>query len=276
MLITKADGTLEEFKPSKLKRSLRNVGANKDEINNIVEEVEVSLYDGVSTKDIYQKAFSLLRKSKAPVVAGRYSLRRAVMELGPTGFPFEIFLARLFEAQGYHTKVGTIIPGKCAVHEIDLAAYKADHAFVAEAKFHVRPGIKSDLQVALYSYARLLDLSELKICSEDICGIKNLKIITNTKFTSAASKYAKCVGVELLSWDYPKEENLFSMIEKYNMYPLTVLQTINNNQKIALLNQGLVVCDDLIKRPTALSVLNLSAEKLKALLFEVRQLSVKK
>lgn len=53
-----------------------------------------------------------------------------------------------------------MIQGKCAEHEIDIAAFKDDHSFIGEAKFHARPGIKSDLQVAMYSYARLLDLKE--------------------------------------------------------------------------------------------------------------------
>src|SRR5690606_31437663 len=169
--------------------------------------------------------------------------------LGPTGFPFETFLGKLFSKQGYDTRTGIIIQGRCALHEIDLAAFKSDHAFIAEAKFHSRPGIKSDLQVAMYSYARLLDLSEQKICNEDICGVKNLKVITNTKFTKAAIDYASCVGVELLSWDYPKKGNLYQMIEEYKLYPVTVLRGLSASHKQSLLLQGVVLCEDLIRQP---------------------------
>lgn len=272
MLITKADGTVEEFRPEKLRHSLERAGAASSQIDSIVLEIEKAAYEGISTQEIYKHAFSLLKGTQASVVA-RYALRRALFDLGPTGFPFETFLARLFQTQGYKTQVGIIMNGKCAVHEIDLAAYKDDHSFVAEAKFHARTGLKSDLQVAMYSYARLLDLSEMKICTEDICGVKNLKIITNTKFTSAAVKYASCVGVELLSWDYPKEENLYSLIEDTKLYPITVLQDLSSKQKATLLQNGVIVCEDIVKEPQKLNVLGLSSASVEALLSEARQLS---
>lgn len=272
MLITKADGTVEQFDPSKLRRSLKRAGAHDSEISDIVRQIETVARDGMRTQDIYKHAFSMLRGAEASIVA-RYSLRRALFNLGPTGFPFETFLAKLFENQGYKTRTGITLQGRCALHEIDLAAYKDDHAFVAEAKFHARPGIKSDLQVAMYSYARLLDLSEQKICTEDICGIKNLKIVTNTKFTTAAIKYATCVGVEVLGWDYPKKDNLYEMIERSGLYPITVLQGLTNAQKQLLMDKKIVVCEDLVKKPKVLASLGLSPRKMEALLFEARQLS---
>lgn len=272
MYITKADGTREKFSTEKLKRSLRRSGANQNQINSIVAEIEGIAYDGMPTKDIYKHAFTLLSGSQASVVA-RYALRRALFGLGPTGFPFETFLARLYEFEGYNVRTGLIINGNCAAHEIDLAAYKSDHSFVAEAKFHARPGLKSDLQVALYSYARLLDLGERKICDDDICGVKNLKIITNTKLTSAALKYANCVGVEVLSWDYPKKGNLYDLIEKTKLYPITALQGLTTSQKRVLLEQNVVVCEDIVKKPSILSELGISARRAEALLSEIRQLS---
>lgn len=272
MLITKADGTVEEFDPEKLRRSLERSGAPQVEVDTIVSDIKGIVTEGMRTQEIYRRAFAMLRGVQASVIA-RYSLRRALFGLGPTGFPFEDFLARLFETQGYSTQTGILMQGRCATHEIDLAAYKADHAFIAEAKFHQRPGLKSDLQVAMYSYARLLDLSDMKICAEDICGVKNLKVITNTKFTTAAAKYAACVGVDLLGWDYPKEENLYNLIEKTKLYPITVLQNLNNGQKAALLQKGVIVCAEILARPEILMELGLSDRKMEALLSEARQLS---
>ncbi|OGG86138.1 hypothetical protein A2392_01605 [Candidatus Kaiserbacteria bacterium RIFOXYB1_FULL_46_14] len=272
MLVTKADGTVEEFDSNKLRRSLKKSGAAHDAIEAIVSDVEKSAHDGMRTQEIYRHAFSILRGTKTEVVA-RYALRRALFNLGPTGFPFETFLGRLFETQGYKTSVGITLKGKCALHEIDLAAYRADHSFIAEAKFHARPGIKSDLQVAMYSYARLLDLSDRKICSADVCGIKNLKIITNTKFTAAAIKYANCVGVDLMAWDYPKEDNLYSLIDKTGLFPITVLTSLSAAQKMQFLNAGLIVTSDVLHKTDTLSELGLSQGKLEALISEARQLS---
>jgi len=125
----------------------------------------------------------------------------------------------------------------------------------------------------MYSYARLLDLSDQKICNADICGVKNLKLITNTKFTQAATKYAACVGVELLSWDFPKKGNLYEMIDEYKLYPITVLQSLSASQKQQLLAQNIVLCEDLVSDPAVLNQLKLPASKMEALIFEARQLS---
>lgn len=272
MLVTKADGTVEEFDPMKLRRSLKKSGAGNSEIETIVREVEKTAHDSMRTQEIYRLAFSMLRGTKTEVVA-RYALRRALFNLGPTGFPFEKFLGRLFETEGYKTTTGITMQGKCALHEIDLAAYKPDHSFIAEAKFHARPGIKSDLQVAMYSYARLLDLADQKICAADICGVKNLKIITNTKFTTAAIKYAKCSGVDLLAWDFPKEDNLYSMIDRTKLFPVTVLTSLSVGQKAQFLNAGLIVASDILNKTKEVSNLGLKERKLEALISEVRQLS---
>ncbi len=271
MKITKADGKTEDFKSQKLIISLRNAGAKPAEISRIVREVEASLEEGMKTQLIYQKAFQLLRESEEPIAA-KYSLRRAIFGLGPTGFPFEDFLGKIFEAEGYKTKRRLILKGKCAVHEIDLAAYSPSHSFVAEAKFHMRPGIKSDLQVAMYSYARYLDLESARICSADVCGVISLSVITNTKFTKAAIDYAKCTGINLLSWDYPKHDSLHSKIEKYGLYPITVLTHLSTGQKQQLLTSGVILCSELAKKPSLLQNLNLSRTKMDAVLNEVRSL----
>ena len=271
-LITKADGSTEYFKVEKLRRSLRRAGAAPDEVNEIVTELTKSLRSGMLTQEIYREAFSLLRRHQAPAAA-RYSLRRALFGLGPTGFPFELFLGRLFEMDGYKTTTGSIISGKCAEHEIDVAAYKDDHSFVAEAKFHARPGIKSDLQVAMYSYARLLDLKEAKICTEDICGITEFWLITNTKFTSSAERYAECVGVKLLSWDYPRNNNLHDRIQKANIYPITVLQSLSPSQIETLISRNVILCREILTQPSVLRHLHLSTKKHEAVLQEAAEIT---
>ncbi len=271
-VVVKADGNSEQFNVQKLRQSLQRSGATHEEITSIVAEIEGVLHDGITTQEIYRHAFALLRESEV-VVAARYSLRRALFNLGPTGFPFEDFLARLFTAEGYTTKTRVILQGNCAEHELDVAAYKKDHSFVAEAKFHSHPGMKSDLQVALYSFARLHDLKNAKICSEDICGIKELMIVTNTKFTSAAEKYAECSGLQLLSWDYPKGNNLHDRIQNKGLYPITVLQGLSQTQKRALIERGVIVCSDLLTKPHLLRHTHISPKRVEMVLSEARSLT---
>jgi hypothetical protein len=144
---------------------------------------------------------------------------------------------------------------------------------VAEAKFHARPGIKSDLQVAMYSHARLLDLKAQKICTADHCGITEFWIVTNTKFTSAAERYARCVGLPLLSWTYPKRNNLHDRIQRAGIYPVTTLQTLSNNQARALIDRGAMLCRDVVERPQLLQHLHLSDKKREAILAEAKAIT---
>ncbi len=265
--VLKADGNAEFFKVEKLRRSLRRAGASSSEISEVVASLESKLYDGIRTQEIYHLAFELLRQREAPA-ATRYSLRRALFGLGPTGFPFEQFLGRMFQAEGYTTKTGIMIAGKCAEHEIDIAAYKSDHSFVGEAKFHARPGVKSDLQVAMYSYARLLDLKQARICSDDICGITEFWLITNTKFTTTAEKYGACAGITMLSWDYPRKNNLHDRIQRAGTYPITVLSSLGASQIATLITHNCILCSDIVEKQHVLGYLHLSPLKMEQIIAE--------
>jgi len=271
MLITKADGTQEPFKPQKLRNSLRRAGARKEEVSDIVARIQKTLTEGMQTQAIYRKAFEMLRESTQPAAA-KYSLRRALFGLGPTGFPFEDFLSELYTREGYTTRTRLTIKGKCVPHEIDLAAYTTAHSFVAEAKFHMRPGIKSDLQTVLYSYARYLDLKTHPVCNEDSCGINDLVIVTNTKFTRSAIRYAECTGLKLLSWNYPKKDHLQHRIEAAGIYPVTVLSELSSKKKQILIEAGVILCRDLVADPEKLKVTGISGKRMHAVIEEARQL----
>ena len=155
-IIKKADGTEEPFDNTKLISSLKRAGTGDELIQTVVREVEKELTDGMTTGEIYRKAFRLLKQHEK-TSAGRYSLRRAILNLGPTGFPFEDFLAELFRSKGYNTGVRNIIEGACATHEVDLVVTREDHCTAIEAKFHNKAGAKTDLKVALYVHSRFID-----------------------------------------------------------------------------------------------------------------------
>ncbi len=270
-LILKADGTTEYFKVEKLRRSLRRAGASNAEIQDIITAVDSLLYDGIRTQEIYRFAFERLRKTGIGA-ATRYSLRRALFGLGPTGFPFERFLARLFEIEGYKAETGITLPGKCVEHEIDIACYNDSHSFVGEAKFHSRPGVKTDLQVAMYSYARLLDLRDVRICAEDYCGVKEFWLITNTKFTSSAQQYADCMGIKLLSWDYPKRDNLHDRIQRANIYPITTMSSLTHSQIASLLARDVLLCTEIIANPSVLDFMHIPQRKQQEILAEAKMI----
>ena len=97
--IRKYSGELVDFDEKKLIISLKNAQADHDLANKIVDKIEKELYAGMSTKEIYNKAFKLLKSYKRPSAA-RYKLKRAIMELGPSGFPFENFIGHIFRHDG--------------------------------------------------------------------------------------------------------------------------------------------------------------------------------
>lgn len=269
--VRKADGSLEVFQMSKLRNSLKRAGASIKEVTDITGVIERELRDGVTTEALYRRAFELLRASEH-TIAARYSLRRAMIGLGPTGFPFEDYLAQLFRKHGYTAQTRAVIKGKCVAHEVDIIASRKGECLIAEAKFHMQPGTKSDLQVVLYSYARFLDIKGATSRKRDLCGVTHSYVITNTKFTTTAIQYAKCVGINLLSWDYPRNGNLQDLIEDAQLYPITVLQSLSDREKRALLAQGTVLCADVIDKEQILRSVGVSKKKIGSVLEESARL----
>ncbi len=211
--ITKSSGQKELFNEDKLRSSLKRSGATEEAIDDCLGHIQPELRDGLTTDDIYKHAFDFLHKWKKPV-ALRYSLRRAVMELGPTGFPFEKFIAEYFKDKGFETLTDQQVLGACVPHEVDVVAWNDEKLIMAEAKFHNELGIKSDLKVVLYIKARFDDLKE----NVFNYGDKDRKLtdgwlITNTKFSSTAIHYGVCQGLTMIGWNYPEKGNLQDMIE---------------------------------------------------------------
>ena len=265
--ITKADGERELFRETKLRQSLKKAGATAQEIQNITDTIRASLVDGMTTEIIYRKAFEILRGSAEPLAA-RYSLRRALFGLGPTGFPFEDYLTRLFQHDGYKTKTRLVAKGNCGIHELDVVAYTPTDTVIVEAKFHQQPGVKTDMQVILYTHARFLDLKSRKVHTKDETSIRRSMVVTNTKFTKAAIDYAECAGVSLISWDYPRKGNLQDWIERSGLFPVTVLSGLNGREKTALMQSGAILCNDVIDNHQLLSSVGVSKSKIQAVMDE--------
>jgi hypothetical protein len=244
VFIVKANGEKELFRPEKLEQSLTRSGANREAVETVVDGVMRRLRDGMPTGEIYRMAFTLLNKEKKVKTAFRYSLRRAVSELGPTGFTFEKFVAEIFKTQGYEAVTNQIVRGYCVDHEVDVVAWNEKELIMVEAKFHNDLGMKSDLKVALYIKARFEDLGKMTF---DSYGGKGRKLtdgwlVTNTKFTQAAIEYGMCQNLKMVGWNFPPIANLHNMIEMANAVPITILTTISNMEKQNLIARGIVLC----------------------------------
>ncbi|HEX8994133.1 MAG TPA: restriction endonuclease [Candidatus Paceibacterota bacterium] len=254
-LVQKSDNTLQEFDPAKLTRSLMRAGASEDIAKSVVQDIVVQMREGMTTHEIYSRAFSLLRSHRTRVAA-HYSLKRAMLEFGPTGFPFEAYLAELFRALGYKTITDQYVQGRCVEHEVDVVMTKEDtgETTYVEAKFHNAIGYKTDLQVVLYVHARVEDIADGirsrggEKSAENVRGM----LVTNTKFTDRVMQYAACRGLPLMSWDYPDRNNLHDIIEQTGLFPITALSSISHSAKESLLANKIVLCRDVISHQHSL------------------------
>jgi len=268
-IILKSSGEKTKFSISKLRKSLRRSGADINTIERIVNVVKDELYQGITTKEIYNRAFSLLKK-KQSVFASKYKLKKAIYELGPTGFPFERFIGALMEYSGFEVLVGQILQGECVSHEVDVVARKNGQDIIAECKFHNEEGRNCDVKVPLYINSRYRDIVNF---NKSISAINQRPnegwVITNTRFTSDAIQYGECVGLHLLSWDYPKGNALKDRIDRLGLYPITVSTLLSQREKEFLLSRDIVLCRQLINDSFYLDHLGVSIARKKKILSEI-------
>lgn len=259
--ITKASGIKVPFSMDKLHQSLRKSGAKESIINNVLDEIKTILYEGIPTKKIYKLAYKMLRKASCPSAA-KYKLKNAIMELGPSGFPFEKYIAAILNHQGYSVKVGQFMQGHCVTHEIDVLAEKEDQLCIIECKFHNSTGYVCDVKIPLYIQSRFKDVEqESKKIPGNGTKFHQGWVVTNTKFSSDAIQYGLCSNLHLLGWDFPANESLREMIDSSKLYPVTCLTTLTHAEKEIILNKKIVLCLELINNFELLDVLQLPFER---------------
>ena len=265
--VLKADRTREPFSEHKLITSIQRARIPHSLQGEVLSHVKSKLYDGISTEEIYRHIIEFLGNSPKPYMKARYSLKESIMQLGPTGYPFEDFISKLLIAQGYTTQVRQILSGKCVSHEIDVVAKKNGKTAIIEAKFHNSPGTRSEVHVALYTQARFEDVKARNTVDE-------VWLVTNTKTTTDANTYAQCSGMKVVSWDYPNGASLRELVEQSKLHPVTMLTTLSQSQKMTLLENHTVLCKDILITPSLTDVLYLSKQDHAKVLAEVRAICI--
>ncbi len=272
ILITKASGTQEPFSEEKLRRSLERVHASEETIERVVAEVRNGLREGTTTSDMYRTAFSLLRK-KDTAVAGRYSLKKALMELGPTGHPFEHFVGELLKADGFDVSVAQIVQGVCVTHEVDVIGMKENRHIMVECKFHNQPGRQCDVKISLYIQARFEDVErQWKKDPQHVQKFHEVWLVTNTRLTTDATDYARCVGMTAIGWNYPQGNGLEMRIDRAGLHPITCLTSLNRAQKNELMEKNVVLCKEIAECPEILYAVGCKEAAVKKVLEEIQQL----
>ncbi|HUH25256.1 MAG TPA: restriction endonuclease [Flavobacterium sp.] len=273
MNVKKYSGELIPFSEESLRTSLINSGATAEDVEKVCSLILKDLYEGISTKELYEKAFKTLKGIKSSVAA-RYSLKRALQKLGPEGFYFEKWVAKIFEVQGFHTITGQVLEGKSKVnHEIDVVVANKDEQFVCECKFRNDLDTKISVTTPMYFLSRFTDLKEKEFTffNQKFVPSKGF-LITNAFFTSDSINFAKYYGVELISWNYPEERSIKRLTDSFGLYPVTCLTNLTDEEENILLSKNCILVRELVKNPILLDHFKFTQDRKETILNEAREL----
>lgn len=270
--VIKANGEKEPFNEEKVRRSIKRAGIPDELQSAVVSHVRSILRENIKTSEIYRHIIEFLGQSSFPHTRTRYSLKKAIMEFGPTGFPFEKFVAAILNRQGYETETNVVLNGLCVTHEIDVLAKKDNKKIMIECKFHNNSGNRTDVKVALYIFARFQDLTAGWVNRSNMSHFNEVWLVTNTKCSLDAISYAQCMGMKIISWGYPDTGNLQELVEKEKLHPVTCLNSISNHHKKILLDNNIVLAKDLLNNRMFYDLLNLSNDEKNKLTLELQAL----
>lgn len=246
--VIKANGERVFFDYNKVRRTCIRAGASRKVARIIANKVSRQIYKNIRTGEIYKMVLkALASEENGHIIKHRYRLKESIMHMGPAGFRFEDYIARILENHGYQINaLRTELDGRCVKHEIDIVAYskEASKKYIIECKYHNLPGIFTGIKESLYTHARFLDLG---------AHFDAEMLVTNTKVSSDVITYASCVGQKVLSWRYPPEKGLEKLIEEHGLYPLTIL-SLSKSEVFSLYENGVIIAKDLLsKDPEQLS-----------------------
>lgn len=271
--IIKYSGEVEAFNLEKLKRSLRHSKASEQLVSVIAEEIQTQLTEGMTTKQIYEIAYKLLKK-KSKSGSARYKLKKAIMEFGPTGYPFERYVGKILEYEGYDkVDVGVVMQGHCVTHEVDVTALKDNDHYLIECKFHSDQGSNCNVKIPLYIQSRFKDLETQWLKQKDhSLKIHKGWVYTNTRFSSDAIQFGECARLGLVSWDYPTHNSLKKRIDILKLHPITCISSLTKKEKERLLNKGIVLCKEICDNPSLLEAIGIKEPKFKNILDEANEI----
>ncbi len=223
--VVKMDGTKAEFDKKRIIRTARRAGASLSLAKEVADEVASRVYDGITTREILKIVRELLREHD-PYLARIYALKDAISMLNPDLYEFEYYVASLFRIMGYDA-VRSPEPkprGKCIEHEIDVLIKKDGMIGIVECKHHHKDRTFTGLDVVMRQRARFEDLREgYAMGVKHSLDVRECWVVTNTKFSEHAIKYAKCRDIKLMSWNYPYGSSLSEMVNKTRAFPLTII-----------------------------------------------------
>lgn len=242
--VIKFDGRREKFDRNKIIKTCLRVDLSPSEASEIARSIEERVYDGITTREIYQmilKEIEKYNKGKSCI----YRLREAISKILPHAF--EIFVKRLLENCGFVCEHHKIIQGWAVDHEVDIVAKRGNELFLVECKHHINFHRFCGLDVALQVQARLEDLIDGYKHGKNKYPFTKAWIFTNSKFSEHAIRYAKVKGIELTGWKYPSSGGIEKLIQENRIFPITLLK-MKKSIMNKLMENDIVVLQDLSEK----------------------------
>ena len=272
MRVTKHSGEQIAFNPESLKNSLRKSGANDQQIDDVFNNILKEMYDGITTRALYEMAFGYLKKHKT-AYAAKYSLKKALRDLGPNGFYFEKWVCSLLHYLGFQSVNGQTLQGHAVTHEIDVIAIKNDEFNIIECKLRNDIDAKISVTTPMYFLSRMQDLANKQFHYFDQDRfITNGWLVTNAYFTKDSIAFGNYYGIKLLSWDFPNGNSIKNLTDDGGLYPITCLTVINSQQKSILLDNDMILVQNILDQPEQLKQLLKHPELVQQVLKEAQEL----
>lgn len=238
-LVTKADGSKQQFDKEKVIRTCLRVGASTQTAQAVANKVESRLYDNIPTSRILQLIFLYLREDK-PALHQFFDLRKGISLMSPKP-EFETFIQLLLANNGFEVRPNQLLVGRCVEHEVDAIAMKNGIAYFVEAKHHSGYHSLTGLDESRIARAVLEDVTEAFSVGKTNMKIDGAVIVTNTKYSEQATRYANCRGIVLIGWNTPPNLSVQNMVEEKHLYPLSCIKTLGWNERMRLVESGILL-----------------------------------
>ena len=99
-------------------------------------------------------------------------------------------------------------------------------------------------------------------------------LITNTKFSPQLITYSRGVGLKLMGWKFPRESSLEYYIERFKIYPVTMLSHLDEKKISEPLRLNILLISDLspMDAKKISNILKISKSKANKILEEAKTL----
>ncbi len=258
--VIKADGTRQPYDRHKVMRTARNYGVPEEYIVEVAAEIDRHLYDGIRTREILRLIHTVARRYQ-PAVEDRTNVRRAIGLFRPKP-DFELYVQALLAGSGYEVGEGRILQGRCGEHEVDAIARKDGITYFVEVKHHHNHHRMTGLDEGRIARAIVEDVQEGYKAGRNHFTVDKAMIVSNTKLSSHAKRYAACWDIKHIGWDNPAEENIASMVADKKLCPITLIKGVNTSMRKNLVHAGIVTVGHLLEHsPRQLAEMTGEAER---------------